>query len=445
MAVDTTHQNLSSQQFLRQTSRPKPGGIPIARNDAKKYEPGIVRDRIYITANPLDNEAIDRIEKWPAFFAMAIHVDVKDANHVASRMHEPLTAILSEMVKNHGGIWFHWKGPLYGYLLPQSDQEKARSTAAEIQHSLGKASQETISIGMANYPLSTFDRTQTLANACKALDHAGFFGPGGTAIFDAVTLNISGDQHYQQGHLHDAMSEYRDALTLDPDNINVHNSLGVCWADLGDHQRAEACFREAMTLSPDEPMAVYNLGMLRLLDEDCPQALVLFKRAYALDTATFQIAFQIGKLLVEQSEFSKARPYLERAIALAPHRHGALCLLGQCLEAEAHHTDAIKIYEKAVKANPNDAKALSALGDLYDHIGENRDICLTFSRQSVTLSPRNGTYRFRLARLYEKYGSWESALDEYDQAAALGYDCQTQAEELSAQLKIRNSPDTKCA
>jgi hypothetical protein len=42
---------------------------------------------------------------------------------------------------------------------------------------------------------------QIVTNAEKALDHAGFFGPGTITGFDAVSLNISGDRRYQAGDI----------------------------------------------------------------------------------------------------------------------------------------------------------------------------------------------------------------------------------------------------
>ena len=75
----------------------------------------------------------------------------------------------------------------------------------------------------------------------EALDHGAFFGPASTVVFDAVSLNISGDHFYQTGKVSEAMAEYRAALRLDADDVNVYNSLGVCLAQTGEIEKAAAC------------------------------------------------------------------------------------------------------------------------------------------------------------------------------------------------------------
>ncbi len=92
------------------------------------------------------------------------------------------------------------------------------------------------------------------------MTHAAVVGPGSMVVLDAVSLNISGDQLYQAGNLQGAVEEYRKALQLDPSNVNVHNSLGVCYGMMERYDAAEAEFDAALLLKPDEVMALYQSG-----------------------------------------------------------------------------------------------------------------------------------------------------------------------------------------
>jgi tetratricopeptide (TPR) repeat protein len=293
--------------------------------------------------------------------------------------------------------------------------------------------------------LISFNRAQTLTNACKALEHAAFFGPGSAVVFDAVSLNISGDRHYQTGAYGAAMAEYRAALRLDPTNVNVHNSLGVCMAKINDLAAAKESFEAALKINPQEAMSLYNLGLISLQEASPDKALGWFQGAYRLDKKTFEIPFQIGKLLINQKQWGKAVPFLEKAIKIDSKRGPAFCLLGECLSALSHTNKAIASYKKAVKLNPNDASALSALGLLYDSKGENPEICLTFCRQSVHLSPQNGLFRKRLAHLYKKYEQFQAALTEYEKASALGHDCFQEIEALRNRMTADQQHKKRCA
>jgi tetratricopeptide (TPR) repeat protein len=449
MASDThsPHAPLSSQPFLWQTSHPSSDPHPVDPSEEISLEtPSMDTTLKPASTQTPDERVVKQIHHWTRFVSLAVQVDLPDSNEVPGELHSALVSVLKSTAKKHKGIWFHWKGPLYGCALPDFSADQARDAALTVQRKLASKRPETVTIGIAPYPMLIFDGSQTLSNACKALDHAAFFGPGGTAVFNAVTLNISGDRYYQNGQIKSAISEYEDALRINAQDINVQNSLGVCWAELKELTKSRECFQAVLAMEPGEIMATYNLGMVHLFEKNQEKALALFKKAFARNTKTFQIPYQIGKVLMKQKQFAKAKPYLEHAVLLRPDSSSALCLIGYCLAKEKKIPEAIKTLKKAVKINPNDASALSALGGLYDKKGENPEICLTFSRQSVSLAPRNATFRFRLASLYQKYGFPDQAREEYNKASDLGYDCRKKLDELEGCTKTdQGKRSTQCA
>ena len=112
-----------------------------------------------------------------------------------------------------------------------------------------------------------YKKCEIINNARKAFDHATFFGANSLVAFDDVSLNISGDKFYEKGDIPAAINEFKLALALDPGNVNVHNSLGVCYGLQSDYDSAIAAFQKAMALDPGEYMALYNLGLVHLLTE----------------------------------------------------------------------------------------------------------------------------------------------------------------------------------
>ena len=253
--------------------------------------------------------------------------------------------------------------------------------------------------------------------------------------FDAVSLNISGDQFYQEGDIEGAIGEFNKALELDPENVNVHNSLGVCFGVLEDYAKAAASFAEAARLDPSEPMAVYNQGLIHLMtDGGRKKALDCFLKADALGEEIFEIAFQIGKLYLEMEKPEEGKAYMEKAAAIRPFSSIAHRYLGNCCEAMGMAEAAVSAYKKAVKQNPNDAEALSALGVLLDRAGENSEVVETFYRHSVEIAPENGLFRYRLGTLYLKNDLLDQALAEFRKARELGYDSTRDIDDTREQL-----------
>ncbi len=384
-----------------------------------------------------------QLQRFKAFAVLVIKIDVPAAAKVDEALNRALMQILNAEPNNRWGAY--WKQNLYVCLLPQTRIAEAEQQAAQIQEDLAQSCPETLSIGITEFPLLDFSAAQCMANAGKATDHAAFLGHGSTIVFDAVSLNISGDHYYQRGDMHQAMLEYRSALQLDVTNTNVLNSLGVCLARQGKLKDARKLFTSAWQKDDTEAMAIYNLAMVEILDGDPQTALPLLKQALACNETCFDIPFQIGKLLYQQKTYQRAVVYFKRAIALKDENAAVHFYLGKCLAHLAQPKAAIASLSRAVKLNPNNAAALSALGNLYTVCEENPDICETFFQQSIALDPHNGVYHHRLGRFYQKQGHLEQALSAFENAKAMGYKDNKQLDQARRALDTQIDKDARCA
>lgn len=441
MSFSSSEKHTGAKAFLRNQSEPRQS-IPHATNVSPVAPEATPEGQIFPL--PRIKAEIDaQLAPYDRFavLAIAIHPPVVQGN--TTNMPLSMQDCLETIQKDNDGFWFSWQPNLCGYVLSNHDAQSAKGIAQQIIDTLAQTTLDRVTIGLSQFPHLAYDRSDAMQNACKALNHAAFFGPSSIVIFDAISLNISGDLYYQSQDLGTAITEYNAALAIDPENTNVHNSLGVCLAQLENYETARKAFQKALSLDPEEAMAAYNLGVLDLLTHEQEKALEHFYQAYARETKTAEIPFQIGKLLTEQKEYKKAVEYLEATIALCPDWASAYTLLGRCQAAIDQTREAIHSYKKAVKKNPNDADALSALGELYDARGENPDICLTFCKQSVALSPENGLFRFRLAKLYHKYQNLDNALSEYEAANDVGYDTEKQIAQIQEKLATEDTDKNK--
>ncbi|MCU0592058.1 MAG: tetratricopeptide repeat protein [Desulfobacterales bacterium] len=334
-----------------------------------------------------------------------------------------VAACLDEICRSDDGVWGVAESGMLIGIWPSWSGAQGLDAAHRLQEQVRQRTGRTVTIGVASHPTLDYMPAAALENARKAAEHAAFFGAGSRAVFDAVSLNISGDKYYERGDIPNAIREFELALRMDPQNGNVHNSLGVCYGELGDHEAALEAFGRALSVDGSDYMAVYNTGLIHELRGDREKALAHFLKACALHGDVFEILFQTGKLRLEMGDSQAARPMLERAVRLRPRSGSSQRLLGDCYAQLQLADNAIDAYKKAVKANPGDSSALSALGGLFDEKGENPDIALVFCKESVRLSPDNPLFRRRLGCLYLKLSRLEEALSEFEQAGRLGQDC----------------------
>jgi len=305
--------------------------------------------------------------------------------------------------------------------VPGRNADDIRALAEQLQTRFAEKTGATATAGIAQFPTLAYEHREILDNARKALVHAEFFGPGSRAAFDSVSLNISGDQYYQQGELEQAMKEFNLALALDPENVNVYNSLGVCHGINGDFDKALDAFGAANRLDPDEVMPIYNAGYVHMLKKEYGKALEHFRKAEQIDTSVFELAFQTGRAHLATENPDAARAYLESATRLYPQSSPAFRFLGQCYHQLDRLSDAESAYKTALKLNPEDADALSTLGYIYETLGKNGDIALLFCQQSCDIAPESGLFRHRLARIHLNRNQIDDALKEFHAAQQLGY------------------------
>jgi len=418
----------SSQEFLFYKTDAKP--VDDKKDTAVSVEPGELAQEFpeILSGKAFVDNALAGLEEISTFAAMAVRIDDLSAqdsdekNLPTADTRLDIAKTIDHFCISQNGTWGQLDSNTFGCFFSDGDETSVSETAASIKSHLESLRKETVSIGIAVYPTADFNKDKILDNAGKALDHAAFFGPDSLVLFDAVSLNISGDTFYQKGDIDSAVKEFKTALVLDPSNVNVHNSLGVCYGVLGNFDEAKVKFEETIQLDPQETMATYNLGLIYLLTDHKEKALKHLLDADRNEEDVFEVAFQTGKLYLEMGQPEKSKTLLEKAVELRPESGLAFRYLGECCAAMNLTADAVTAYKNAIRLNPNDAESLSALGYLFDLQGENPDITTIFCQQSVDIAPENSLFRHRLGSLYLKRNQLEEALEHFQKADELGHD-----------------------
>jgi tetratricopeptide (TPR) repeat protein len=425
---DLYHDRSASNEFL--LSKSAAAAAPNkADQESPQLQEALARDFPDLLTGPaFVEQALERLQQTAAFQACIVRIDLPEEDAAEPAANPPVVLqtaaakILDDFCGHQSWQWGKLDRDSFGCFLPLPAGEKPASQGPALQAALDALQPVTFSIGCACFPMLDYRPENILINARKALDHAAFFGPGAVVDFDAVSLNISGDRYYQNGDLNQAMEEFNRALELDPENVNVHNSLGVCYGVLGAYEKAVKIFQAAAELAPDELMPAYNIGLANLLIGNKEAALQSFLAAHEKDPQAFEPTFQVGRVYYESGKPKKARPFLEKATELTAENASVQRYLGLCYLDLKKDTAAVTALKKAVQLNPNDAEALSALGYLFDRQGENPDITTIFCQQSVEIVPDNGLFRYRYGQLLAKKGLLEEALREFETAQKLGHD-----------------------
>jgi len=300
--------------------------------------------------------------------------------------------------------------------LPGLDSRAAHAAVRALQGKYGTAGKEGFSAGIAAYPDRGGKKGAVALDARKALQHATFYGTGSCVLFDAIALNISGDYYYNEGALTEAIREYQLGLELDPENVNLLNSLGVAYVKFNRSAKAAACFERVLALEPDNFMALFNLGSTWLTMGRDDLALGYLERGLLVNGAYFDLVLQLAGLYCRGGQYSRVVELLDSAVAdpdgrLAEWERAAACRnLGEALRRLGENRRAMTILQLANRYNPRDSRVLSLLGEVYDAENEGAEIALSLCRQAVDLDEARWDNWYRLGLVAFRQGLMREAM-----------------------------------
>ena len=194
----------TAQQFLRSRARqhgksdPSKTAPPRAGDTAEELVDGRPQGKEFI------HHAMAALADASQFAALVISVDStapgaeSDACADARTCRLAVSRTLEELTANRPALWGKLEDLQLGCFLSDANADTGQRFARQIKQSLADGCSQTVTIGVADFPCLDYRKDQVLDNACKALEHARFFGPDSLVVFAVVEAGKIGGT-YQRG------------------------------------------------------------------------------------------------------------------------------------------------------------------------------------------------------------------------------------------------------
>jgi Tfp pilus assembly protein PilF len=173
-----------------------------------------------------------------------------------------------------------------------------------------------------------------------------------------------------QGKFAESETYWREALRLQPDDIDVLNELGLAIWRQGRAAEAEPIYRRACPIKPDDFRILTNLGLAIYDQGRIEEAGEYYRRAIELQPDAFDALLNLGLVLSDQGKFVEAKDYLDAAHKLQPNSAPVFQNFGINLGRQGRWNEAIEKYEQGLRLEHdfprlhlNLAYALLCLGD----------------------------------------------------------------------------------
>jgi Flp pilus assembly protein TadD len=141
------------------------------------------------------------------------------------------------------------------------------------------------------------------------------------------------------------------------EDADLHNNLGVGWAEVGDFDSAVCELKQAVRLNPDRQEWFVNLANAQSQKGDLDGALKTLRVASLRWPDQVRIRGLFGKLLFQQGRYEDAASEYQAVVRLQPEAWSAHLYLAYVLAQGGWYTAAANQYAEALRLSPDDAEA----------------------------------------------------------------------------------------
>jgi tetratricopeptide (TPR) repeat protein len=189
---------------------------------------------------------------------------------------------------------------------------------------------------------------------------------------DSVWLHqAAGEANESQGHLDEAISQYRQVLAVAPRRPGLHFRLGRVLLLRAAQARGDASaesealkeFGLELEIDPTNADAAYEIGEMMRKAGQLDKAIDSFRRAVGSYPAFEEALVGLGRALVAAGDAAAALPHLQKAIRLNPRDEVAFYQMAQAHRALGHDAEqqsALAEFERLRSSNASQAAVVPA-------------------------------------------------------------------------------------
>jgi serine/threonine protein kinase/tetratricopeptide (TPR) repeat protein len=255
--------------------------------------------------------------------------------------------------------------------------------------------------------------------AISACDRALVLDPNQAQVH--VSLGIV---YYGTGKIDSAIEEFEVATELQPMSDDAHKWLGRCWQRKGDMEKAVTCLERAIQIRPGYWENYNRLGICLYFFGRYRDAAEQFRKVITIQPDSYLGYNKLGGIYNLLGLYEDAVTMHRRAIEIYANS-SSYTNLGTDYFHLKRYEEAIAAYRAAIELDPRDDVLYRNVGDAYLRVGRGEDATPQFETAIGLLSellqvdPNDAEKLGRLAICQAKLGKRQDALESIGRATAL--------------------------
>jgi tetratricopeptide (TPR) repeat protein len=255
-------------------------------------------------------------------------------------------------------------------------------------------------------------------------------GEGDRAISqftEAIRLDPKNRRAYlNRGHVHGsrgaydkALADYTSAIEIDPHNADAYANRGNVHNRLGEFDKAIADCSAAIKINPEFVWAYVSRGIAYYTGpKQYEKAIADFTEAIQRDPRPFLGHANRGNVYALMGDYCKAIDDYTAAIQIVPNHADAYANRGNTYNALREYDKAIADCSRAIRLDPRSAAPFAYRGNAYNGKGE-YDKAIADCTEAIRLDSKNADAHGNRGRAYEGKGQYDRASADYGEAIRL--------------------------
>jgi tetratricopeptide (TPR) repeat protein len=236
-----------------------------------------------------------------------------------------------------------------------------------------------------------------------------------------------------------AVDMAKRAVEVGPSNVDNASNLASVYQSImsftqGADEYAISAYRQALSLEPNNPIFMNEVGKIYVLRSDAYRTEVENSDQAKREEATKNVA----------AELEQAAMWFNQSTTAKPDYAAAHFNLGLVYERQGKLPDAIRKLEEVLSVNREDENVAFQLAILY-YANNNKEAAQSLFEQIVQKTPSFANARWFLATIYEETGEYDKAIEQIEQVKTTNADNQTveaRLEQLRRGKAVKESPPT---
>lgn len=213
---------------------------------------------------------------------------------------------------------------------------------------------------------------------------------------------------YKDGKYKEAIDAFSSVLETEGDNAEIYNNIGLCYANLGDDEKAEKNYLKSQELNPKIPQVYINLADIYYKQKDMGSGIELMTQGiYELpDNLVFR--HYLARFYMEDAKLDLAIDELEHILEKQPENYDVYYDLARVHFELGNYDCAIENFENVLEYKSENPLLYYALAQAYE---ANDEIDKAISNYLKTIAHNDA-----FSPAYKKVGILFFARGDYEDA-----------------------------